>query len=193
MNVDQITEYLLTYGYWIILLVLFCGIVGIPAPEETFLVFIGMLIAKHQLSFYGSIGSAFAGTLVGMLCAYFIGRKVGSPFVKKFGKYIKITEENREETYRNFKRHGKLSTLLCLFIPGFRQITPYVAGITGFPVLSYLLFATLGSGLWVVLYIIGGYFIGNRIPVEYVSFLGLAALIGFIVVIIVKKRKKTSK
>ena len=76
MNVDQITEYLLTYGYWIILLVLFCGIVGIPAPEETFLVFIGMLIAKHQLSFYGSIGSAFAGTLVGMLCAYFIGRKV---------------------------------------------------------------------------------------------------------------------
>ncbi|UZW65115.1 hypothetical protein OC195_12815 [Priestia flexa] len=46
MELTMVSHYINAFGYITIFLILFCGIVGIPAPEESFLIILGMFIAK---------------------------------------------------------------------------------------------------------------------------------------------------
>ncbi|WP_257348425.1 DedA family protein [Pseudalkalibacillus decolorationis] len=187
MNINDVIQAIETYGYWIILVTLFCGVVGIPAPEETFMVLVGMLIANHHLSMELSAGSAFIGTITGMIGAYWIGRSIGIPFVNKYGRFIKVTPERWSEMSEKFNRHGKLILLFGLFVPGLRQLAPYIAGTCKYPRYLYLVLTIIGSFLWTMFYIAAGYFVGETLPLQYLPWLGVAALVLFAGTIFIKK------
>ncbi|WP_221563431.1 DedA family protein [Alkalihalobacillus sp. TS-13] len=188
MNQENIMFALETYGYWIILVTLFCGVIGIPAPEETFLVLIGMLTAQHHLEMIWTGLSAFCGSLSGMLTAYLIGRFLGLPFMAKYGRFLKVTPARWERMSAKFHRYGTLTILFGLFIPGLRQLAPYIAGTSRYPFVVYMVFSIIGSALWALSYIIVGFFIGDQIPLNYLPWVGVAALLLFIGTILIKKR-----
>jgi membrane-associated protein len=125
VDLTIISQYIHSYGYIVILLVLFCGIVGIPAPEESFLILLGMFIAKHQLNLYESSLFAFLGVITGMLTAYGLGRYAGTPFFDKYGKYVGLTKEKIEAASGSYHKYGIWTILFGLYIPGLRQISPY--------------------------------------------------------------------
>ncbi|MBT2706719.1 hypothetical protein [Bacillus sp. ISL-47] len=115
MGTETLIDFISSYGYWIIFLFLFFGIVGIPAPEESLLFLIGVLIGNHKLAFGLSAFSAEMGALLGMLAAYWIGKNAGKPFLKKYGKFIGITEERwkkAEKSYLNDHRLMNFSRFL---------------------------------------------------------------------------------
>ena len=87
MNMDTVNQYLDAYGYGVIFIFLFFGIVGIPAPEESLLVLIGILSGQNEERLIYSILTAYAGTFVGMLTAYGAGRFFG-PTVLRYGRFI---------------------------------------------------------------------------------------------------------
>ncbi len=190
MNLELITDYVLQYGYIIIILSLFCGIVGIPAPEESFMVLIGILVAKQQLDLFFSLSAAFTGVLLGMVAAYLIGRKVGTNFIHRFGKYMYITKEKWEDVSYKFHRYGQFAIIIAFFLPGFRQLSPYIAGTSRYPFIPYLFFSTIGNILWLAVFIVGGYYLGNRIPLKilaWIPFLYVAVFTGLWI------KKKISK
>ncbi|WP_408010469.1 DedA family protein [Pseudalkalibacillus sp. A8] len=188
MNLENIMAAIENYGYWIILLTLFCGIVGIPSPEETFLVLIGMLTAQDHLQLVWTVISAFSGSLSGMLIAYIAGRFLGLPFLNKYGRFLKITPELWEKASTQFRRYGTLTILFGLFIPGVRQLAPYIAGTSRYPFTVYIFFSIIGSALWAISYIFVGFFIGDQIPLHYLPWIGVVALVVFIGTVFIKNK-----
>jgi membrane protein DedA with SNARE-associated domain len=191
MNLEFITNYLLHYGYIIIVLCLFCGIVGIPAPEETFMVFIGILVSNHHLSLTYSLLSSFIGIFLGMAVAYAIGRKAGPGFIERFGKYVFITPEKWDYVARQFHRYGRYTIVFAYFFPGIRQVSPYIAGTAKYPAGPYILLAAIGNIIWTVTFIVGGYLVGNHIPLKFIAWLPVFYVVVFAVIWL--KRKWTKR
>lgn len=173
----------------------FFGIVGIPAPEESLLFLIGVLIGNHQLSFAESAVCAEAGVLLGMLSAYWIGKKAGTPFLKKYGRYIGITEQRWNTAQKKYMENHRFMIFAGFYMPGIRQISPYFAGISKVPFHQYLLYSAAGSLSWVLPIIAAGYFAGSLFDInpEYVPYLGGLLLVIFAIYMLFKYEKNKSK
>ncbi len=182
MSLDFAAQQIQLFGYWIIIMVLICGIIGVPAPEETFMVFIGMLAAKGQLNFGLSLLSVTAGAVIGMVLAYIIGRKAGKSFIDRYGKYVKLTEQRWEKAARDFRNSGKLLVFTAFFLPGFRQLSPYIAGTSGLSFLPFIVLSAAGSFTWGLVFTAGGYFLGDHIPLSYLPWAGGIAFLAFILI-----------
>jgi len=196
MNIDTILHYIELYGYIIIFLFLFFGIVGIPAPEESLIFLIGVLIAQDKLSPVLSTACAIGGAVIGMLVAYIGGRFIGFPLIRKFGKYIGITTERWKKAEHKYKHNVHKTVLFGFYMPGIRQISPYFAGIAKVPIIRFSILSVLGSILWIFPFLLCGYFIGRSFNVdpEYVPYIGVLFLVLFIGYFLFqwirKKRKK---
>ncbi|MBT2665683.1 DedA family protein [Bacillus sp. ISL-4] len=198
MNIDTLLHFIDSYGYLIIFLFLFFGIVGVPAPEESLLFLIGVLAVQGKLSMGLAMLCAILGAFIGMLAAYACGKYVGYPFINKYGRFIGITSERWEKAKKNYTNNAQKTLVLGFYIPGIRQISPYFAGISSIPFRKYFLFSLLGTLLWTVPLIVAGYFVGDAFDVnpKYVPYLGVVFLIIFVLYVTIKymkKRKQMSK
>ncbi|MFC3886155.1 DedA family protein [Bacillus songklensis] len=167
MDLQFISDYIRLFGPIVIFVILFCGIVGIPAPEESFLLLLGVLISKNQLSLDRSLLNAFLGTSVGMVVAYVAGYFIGAPFLYKYGKYIGFNEEKLRKAEKGFSKYGKWTILFGFFIPGLRQLSPYLAGISHYTFWLFLILSVSGSAIWTCTFLFLGYYVGGSIDVFY--------------------------
>jgi membrane-associated protein len=197
MNIETIINYINIYGYLVIFLFLFFGIVGIPAPEESLLFLIGVLSFHHQLSLGLAMLCSILGAFIGMQTAYSVGKYVGSPFIKKFGKYVGITNARWEKVSRQYTKNVRKTIVFGFYLPGIRQISPYFAGINTIPYRRFFIFSLLGTLLWTIPFIVGGYYAGKvfNINPAYVPYLGMVFFIFFLLYVIVKyiKGKKRNQ
>ncbi|WP_027410270.1 DedA family protein [Anoxybacteroides tepidamans] len=189
MDTNIIFSYIQSYGYFIIFLFLFFGIVGIPAPEESLLFFLGVLISQQQLEWAYCFLVSWFGATMGMIAAYGIGYYFGHPFIKRYGKYIGMKEERWERTNHLFKKYGKWLVLFGFYLPGVRQISPYMAGVIRFPFSLFLFLSFVGALLWVAPVMSVGLFLGQhmRIPLASIPLIGLALFLLFLAVVWIKQ------
>jgi len=196
MNVETIVNYINVYGYLVIFLFLFFGIVGIPAPEESLLFLVGVLSVHHKLSLELVMVSSVLGAFAGMLTAYVCGRYAGSPFIKKYGRYIGITDERWEKVSSKYTKNVRKSIVFGFYLPGIRQISPYFAGIAHIPFARFFLFSLLGTLIWTIPFILAGYFTGKIFHVNP-NYVGIVFLVLFFLYVIIKyikgKKSKPTK
>lgn len=187
MNIDTVLQYIDMYGYVIIFLFLFFGIVGIPAPEESLLFLTGILIVHHQLLFGWAVLSAILGAYSGMLTAYICGKYIGFPFINKYGKYVGITIGRWRKVQNAYEKNVQKTILFGFYIPGIRQISPYFAGMSKTPFYKYSLLALLGTLLWTVPIIGAGYYLGTvfHINPAYVPYLSILFFIVFLLYVLI--------
>lgn len=195
MTIETVLYYIDMHGYLIIFLLLFFGIVGIPAPEESLLFLIGILIGYKKLSFGYATCSASLGVFLGMIVAYILGKHLGTPFLYKYGKYIGLNTSNLERVKRNYMRNAYKTILFGLYMPGVRQISPYFAGIVHVPFQRYMAFSLLGTLMWTIPIIALGYYTGEAFHInpKYAPLLGLVSVVVFLVYILMKKIKKIKR
>lgn len=149
------------YGYYGLYLSLAMGILGLPIPDETILTFTGFYIGGGHLNFILSILIAFLGSLSGMSISFWIGRKIGLPFLQRFGTFLHLTPERLNTAQVWFYRYKGLSLIFGYFVPGFRHINAYMAGISKLNFLTFLAFASVGAMSWVITFISVGRFVGK--------------------------------
>ena len=65
-------EWIVRHGYGAIFLLLMLGIIGIPVPDETLLVFAGYLSSKGTLRLEPTIVTAFLGSACGISIRYVV-------------------------------------------------------------------------------------------------------------------------
>src|SRR5882724_2394811 len=99
---DKVTE----YGYFGMFAALMLGIVGLPIPDETILVFVGYLLSKGRFNPLVMWLTACAGSISGITLSYWIGRTLGLGFVHKYGKYIHVTEAKLDKVRAWYDRIG---------------------------------------------------------------------------------------
>ena len=159
---EQIFQFVSTYGYAGLYLMLMLGIVGLPIPDETLLIFSGYLISKGTLKPLPTLLAAFAGSATGITVSYVLGRTLGLGVIHRFGKYAHITEARLDAVHKWFDRIGHWALVAGYFIAGVRHLTAILAGTSKLSYRSFALFAYGGALLWASLFLSAGYFFGEK-------------------------------
>lgn len=158
------------YGVWvyaILFAIVFCetGLVVTPfLPGDALLFAIGAYAVSHPdagLRWPVAMGLLMVAAILGNLVNFTIGSKVGGKIFKENALILK--KAYLDKTHLFFEKHGPKAVILARFLPIFRTLVPFVAGMASMDRRKFSLYTVVGSVLWVFLMIISGVFFG-RIP-----------------------------
>lgn len=175
-TMDQwFVEFLQHYGYIGIFLFFVVGIVGLPLPDEIMMAFLGYLASIGELHLMYTFFSALLGSATGITISYFLGKKFGYPFLRKFGSKIFITRRRLRISQLMFRKYGSTLLFVGYFIPGVRHVTAYLAGIACMSRTKFAIFAYSGAIVWCTTFVGLGYLLGSNWEVlfEYIHRFGL--------------------
>lgn len=158
---QEILYWLPQMGSIALFFLLALGIIALPIPDETLLILSGILMGKQVLAVIPTLIAAYAGSLCGITGSYFIGKCINNIFLEKYGQKIGLTHRRLKVAHEWFEKFGKWTLFFGYFVPGIRHLTGITAGITQLEFRSFALFAYTGGILWVTLFLILGYFLGE--------------------------------
>ena len=179
---EAVFGWITLYGPWMIFVLLMLGIVGLPIPDETILVFCGALIAKGTLHAPTTWMFAVAGSWCGISLSYTIGRTLGFGVVHRFGKYLHVTEDQLKKVEQWFERVGHWALFFGYYIAGVRHFSAIVAGTSGLPFHKFVAYAWTGGLLWVTTFLTLGYYLGenwkhiSEVIHQYLLYLSIAVV-----------------
>ena len=170
LHIDKhLNQVIVEYGVWIYLLlfvIIFIetGLVAMPfLPGDSLLFAVGAFAAVGALNIYWTVSLLIAAAILGDSVNYAIGKFLGPKvFSKEEARFFK--REYLERTRRFYERYGNKTIVLARFVPIVRTFAPFVAGIGRMKYGLFLFYNVFGGALWVVTFILGGYFFGN-IPI----------------------------
>ena len=121
-------------------------------------------MADESMNIFLVIIFATIGADLGALINYYLARWLGRPIVYKFansrlGHMCLIDEEKVHHAEEYFRKHGAASTFLGRLIPAVRQLISIPAGLAGMKLGPFLLYTTLGAGIWNSILALLGYLI----------------------------------
>lgn len=102
---------------------------------------------------------ADCGATINYIAGYYLGRPVIYRFANsKWGKLCMVNQEKVEKSEKYFNNHGIAATLTGRLIPGVRHLISIPAGLSKMNYWTFLLYTTLGAGLWnIILAALGWY------------------------------------
>ena len=102
----------------------------------------------------------YIAAVLGDTANYYIGKKIGSGIMEK--EKVKFINKNYLIKANNYyEKHGAITIVLSRFIPIIRTFAPFVAGITKMNYRSFIKYNLIGGALWVLLFLVGGFALGN--------------------------------
>ncbi len=195
--VQWIVETVGSLGYAGIFIMMFLESSFFPFPSEVVMIPAGYLASKGEMSLIIAIVVGILGSLAGALFNYFLAVKFGRVFLLRYGKYLFLKEETLNKLEEFFKNHGEISTFSGRLIPGIRQYISFPAGLAKMDLLKFNLYTALGTGIWVTILALLGYFIGENeeLVKEYLhnATLGVLAFIGALIAVYIVWKKKVSR
>ena len=155
------------WTYLILFLIIFAetGFVITPfLPGDSLLFAAGALIAKGDtgLDIYILSILLCIAAILGNTTNYYLGNYFGPKVFKEGNKILKL--EYYEKTNIFFSKHGGKAIIFSRFMPIFRTIAPFVAGIGKMPFGRFTYFNIVGGIAWIVSFLFIGYFFGG-IPI----------------------------
>lgn len=156
--VDQIFE----FGYPGIFILMAIESSFIPFPSEIVLVPAGYLASQEKMNIVLIAINAIGGSMVGAFINYYLAYFVGRRFLQRFGKYFFISEKTLHKMDVFFEKHGSISTFTGRLVPAVRQLISIPAGLAHMNLVKFSIYTALGAGLWSMVLILLGYFIGEN-------------------------------
>lgn len=153
-------------NYWWVLVFMAVESSFIPFPSEVVVppaAFLAMM-DDNPMNIFMVIVFATLGADLGALVNYYLSRWLGRPIVYKFadsrfGHMCLIDRAKVEHAEEFFREHGASSTFFGRLVPAVRQLISIPAGLAGMNIWRFLLFTTLGAGVWNSVLALLGYFI----------------------------------
>lgn len=159
--VDFILDLINKYGYIGMFISMVLEAVIIVIPSEAILATGGILASKKIFTFWNAF---FVGLLGSVFCAiviYFIGYFGGRPFIKKYGKYFFMKDEDLDKSDSWFNKYGMIGALIGRNFPIIRTLISLPIGIMRLSFTKFLIYTTIGSIPWTFIFVYVGYTLGN--------------------------------
>ena len=144
----------------------------IPFPSEVVIPPAAWKAAHNEsLNIYLVVLFATIGANIGALINYYLARWFGRPLIYAFansrwGHMCLIDEAKVQHAESYFERHGAISTFVGRLIPAVRQLISIPAGLARMKLSTFLLFTTLGAGIWNSILAILGYYLSTVPGIE---------------------------
>ncbi|MFS0593996.1 DedA family protein [Cytobacillus horneckiae] len=168
-------------------------------PAEVVLPLSGFWVSEGDMRFWGVVIAGSLGGVVGPLTLYALGRFGGRPFIEKYGKYFFIKEDSLRKADAFFEKHGAFVAFSARFLPGVRTIISIPCGMAKMNVWVFSLYTLLAMAPITFFYVYLGVKLGQNwadvkgILNEYMLPFGVALVIGFIVYLLIKRKKNKEK
>lgn len=199
-------------NYWTVMFLMTIESSFIPFPSEIVVPPAAYKAANGELNVFLIVVFATIGADLGALINYYLAKWLGRPIVYKFansrlGHICLIDEAKVQKAEAYFEKHGAISTFVGRLIPGIRQLISIPAGLAKMKLPMFLLYTTIGAGIWNAVLALIGYQLATVVPeeqliekvTEYSREIGfiIIGVVALIVVFLVykgmKKDKKVSK
>ena len=158
-------------NYWTITLLMAIESSFIPFPSEVVVPPAAYKAASgnSELNVYLVVLFATIGANIGAIINYYLAYFVGRPIVYKFansrfGHMCLIDEAKVKNAEAYFDNHGALSTFIGRLIPAVRQLISIPAGLAKMKITTFLLYTTLGAGIWNATLAAIGYYLQSVVP-----------------------------
>jgi membrane-associated protein len=183
LHIDQNLKVLVeAYGVWIYLIlfiVIFCetGLVVAPyLPGDSLLFVAGALAANLLLDPWILIPTLIVAAFLGDTVNYWIGHRFGMKVLDWNICYIR--QEHIDRTRHFFDLYGGKTIVIARFLPFVRTFAPFLAGVGKMRYTWFLNYNIMGGILWVLAFVLGGYFFGNLPLVQDNFSIMIYAIIG---------------
>ena len=126
----------------------------IPFPSEVVVPPAAYMSAvSGEMNVFMVVLFATLGADLGALINYFLAKWLGRPIIYKFansriGHMCLIDEPKVQHAEKYFEERGALSTFIGRLIPAVRQLISIPAGLARMKLGTFLLYTTLGAGIW---------------------------------------------
>jgi membrane protein DedA with SNARE-associated domain len=105
---------------------------------------------------------ATIGAILGSLFNYYFALWLGRPVIHRFaesrlGRMCMLSAEKVQKAENYFIKHGNISTFIGRLLVGIRQLISLPAGLARMPLVPFLVFTTLGAGIWNIILAVMGY------------------------------------
>lgn len=164
-------------------------------PSEFILATGGILASKKIFNFWltflvGLLGSVFCAIFI-----YIMGYYGGRPFIKKYGRFFFMKEEDIDKSDSWYNKYGLLAAAIGRNIPIVRTLVSLPIGIARLSFPKFVIYTTLGSIPWTFVFVYFGYSVGNNWTIlkTYVDRLKVPIIILLLVYFVSKIIKKIKK
>ncbi|MDD1672269.1 MAG: VTT domain-containing protein [Methanomicrobiales archaeon] len=189
------------YGFWTYVFLFFIifletGLVIMPyLPGDSLLFVAGALAGARLLNVWLLIGALILAAVFGNIVNYWLGITLGMKVLEKQHSLVK--KEHLETTRAYFQKYGGSTIVIARFVPFIRSFAPFLAGVGKMQYPRFLMYNVLGGGIWVIGFVLVGYFFGNLSIVQenfgliIYAIIGLSLLaVAFIVINIIRTRRR---
>lgn len=199
-------------NYWTIMFLMTIESSFIPFPSEIVVPPAAYMAAvDKEMNVFLVVLFATIGANIGALINYYLAKWLGRPIVYKFansrlGHICLIDEEKVHKAEAYFDKHGAISTFVGRLLPGIRQLISIPAGLARMKISTFLLYTTIGAGIWNATLAAIGYYLASVPGIEtkeqlmekvtlYSKEIGyaIAAVVFIVILIVVYKGMKGSK
>lgn len=156
MNTAELFLWILdNLNYWVVTLFMAIESSFIPFPSEVVVPPAAWkaMDPNSGMSFILVIVFATIGADLGALINYYLAKWVGRPIIYRFadsriGHMCLIDRQKVEVAEEYFRKQGAASTIFGRLVPAVRQLISIPAGLAGMHVGKFLLYTTIGAGVW---------------------------------------------
>jgi membrane protein DedA with SNARE-associated domain len=156
----------------------------VPFPSEVVIPPAAYLAQQGEMNIFLVIAAGIFGSLIGAAINYFLaltlGRKIIHSLARRpIARLFLINEEKVIKSEKYFLQYGRSSTFFGRLIPVIRQLISIPAGFSKMNFLVFMFYTGLGSGIWIIILAILGYWFGANQEVlhQYYSQIKVAAII----------------
>ena len=152
-------------NYWVVTIFMAIESSFIPFPSEVVVPPAAWKsMADESMNIVLVVAFATLGADIGALINYYLAKWLGRPIVYRFaesrlGHICLIDRSKVEKAEQYFRDHGAASTFFGRLVPAVRQLISIPAGLSGMNVGKFLLFTSIGAGLWNTILALLGYLI----------------------------------
>lgn len=172
MNI--ITSLLSNLNYGTVFFLMLLESTVIPVPSELVVSPAAYHAAAGNLDIalvilFATLG-ADAGATINYLAGYYLGRPIIYRFANsKWGKMCLLNQQKVEKSEKYFYDHGMVATITGRLLPGIRHLISIPAGLARMKFWQFLLYTTIGAGVWNCILAALGWYLHSVVPEEQLN------------------------